>query len=152
MSSPRALLALVALSLFINAGEGFYFNKDSFAEAINKEFLQKHPNAVRNVQHMFPNIDKNRIFNLKKVCSVTYKIDFENLELFSCFQKIGKSIPIMSWEQRAALKDLLFGFQSSKDPTQIRLKILTHPHEPTELPLSQFRFMQQSPFSPFGGK
>lgn len=58
----------------------------------------------------------------------------------------------MSWEQRAALKDLLFGFQSSKDPTQIRLKILTHPNEPAELPPNQFRFMTQSPFSPFGGK
>lgn len=64
--SRALLLALVALSLFLNV-KGFYFNKDSFAEAINKEFRQKHPLVVRNVQHMFPNIDRNRIFKLKKV-------------------------------------------------------------------------------------
>lgn len=88
MSSPRALLAFVALSLFINAGEGFYFNKDSFAEAINKEFLQKHPDAVRNVQHMFPNIDKNRIFNLKKVCSVVLtKLTLKTLNYFLAFRR-----------------------------------------------------------------
>ena len=64
------LLVLVALSLSLQVGEGFssfYYNKESLTDAFNQAFLRKHPKVARNVQQMFPNIENNQIFHLKKV-------------------------------------------------------------------------------------